>query len=140
MERSEPPPLGCLAEDRQTGIEGRAQRGERSEKGDLDAGHYALYAHLRPGSVAVRPGRRVSAGELLGRVGNSGNTSQPHLHFHVMDRPSPLDANGLPYVFDQFQLEATVDLTADSPQPIFIPAPRTRRALLPMTGDLLGFR
>jgi hypothetical protein len=104
----------------------------------LDDHRFALYAHVQPGSLRVRPGDRVR-GDVLALVGNTGNSSMPHLHFHVMDRPSPLDANGLPYVFDHFQLEATVDLSAADPQPVFVPAPRERHALLPMDGDLLGF-
>ena len=39
---------------------------------------------------------------MLGLLGNSGNTDTPHLHFHVMDGPSPLLSNGLPYVFTSF--------------------------------------
>ncbi len=46
---------------------------------------YAHYAHLKPGSLRVRVGQRVRAGEKLGLVGNSGNSSEPHLHFHVQD-------------------------------------------------------
>ena len=106
----------------------------------LDDGRFALYAHVQPGSLRVRPGDRVRRGDVLALVGNTGNSSMPHLHFHVMDRPSPLDANGLPYVFDRFELEATVDLNADAPQPVFVNGPRGRHALLPMAGDLLGFR
>jgi hypothetical protein len=105
----------------------------------LADGRFALYAHVQPGSLRVRPGDRVRRGDVLALVGNTGNSSMPHLHFHVMDRPSPLDSNGLPYVFDRFQLEATVDLNADDPQPIFVEGPRSRRALLPMNGDLLAF-
>jgi hypothetical protein len=59
-------------------------------------GPYALFAHLQKNSVANKG--PVKAGDLLGYVGNSGNTSAPHLHFHVMDGPSPLLSNGLPYV------------------------------------------
>ena len=105
----------------------------------LDGGRFALYAHMQPGSLRVRPGDRVERGDVLRLVGNTGNSSMPHLHFHVMDRPSPLDANGLPYVFDRFDLEATVDLTADNPQPAFVPPPQDRRDLLLMTGDLVAF-
>ena len=54
----------------------------------------ALYAHLRSGSLAVREGDRVDPGMLIGRVGNSGNTTMPHLHFHVMDGPDPFTADG----------------------------------------------
>jgi hypothetical protein len=105
----------------------------------LGDGRFALYAHMQPGSLRVHAGDRVERGDVLGLVGNTGNSTMPHLHFHVMDRASPLDANGLPYVFDRFDLEATVDLTADDPQPAFVPAPQARRELLPMTGDLLAF-
>jgi murein DD-endopeptidase MepM/ murein hydrolase activator NlpD len=49
-----------------------------------------LYAHLQAGSIKVKEGDRVKRGDLLGLVGNSGNTSAPHLHFHVMDGPSAL--------------------------------------------------
>jgi len=69
---------------------------------DLGNGLYALYAHLQKGSVAVRLGQRVRRGELIGLVGNSGNSSAPHLHFHVMDGPSPMTSEGVPYVIDAF--------------------------------------
>jgi hypothetical protein len=49
----------------------------------------ALYAHLREGSILVRKGQSVEAGERLASVGNSGNSTMPHLHFHVMDRTDP---------------------------------------------------
>jgi hypothetical protein len=106
----------------------------------LDDHRFALYAHVQPGSLRVHPGDRVRRGDVLALVGNTGNSSMPHLHFHVMDRASPLDANGLPYVFDHFELEATVDVNADDPQPVFVPAPQARHDLLPMEGDLVGFR
>jgi hypothetical protein len=73
----------------------------------MDNGAYALFAHMQPGSVTVSKGAKVKRGHILGKVGNSGNTSAPHLHFHVMDGPSPLLSNGLPYVIDQFTMTAT---------------------------------
>ncbi len=69
---------------------------------DLGDGHYALYAHMIKGSVAVGPGARVQRGQQIGRVGNSGNSQAPHLHFQLMDGPSTLAANGLPYVFQRY--------------------------------------
>ena len=54
----------------------------------------ALYAHLRCGSVRVRTGQAIASGELLGEVGNSGNSTMPHLHFHLMDGPDPFTAAG----------------------------------------------
>jgi hypothetical protein len=69
-------------------------------------GSFVLYAHLQPGSVAVKPGDKVKRGDRLGKVGNTGNSQAPHLHLHVMDGPSPLLSNGLPYVFQEFTATA----------------------------------
>ncbi len=71
---------------------------------DLGGGNYALYAHLQPGSVKVHAGEKVTAGQVIGLVGNSGNTVAPHLHFQVMSGPLSLAANGLPYEIDSFQI------------------------------------
>jgi Peptidase family M23 len=75
---------------------------------DLGGGRYAFYAHLRKGSIAVRPGDRVQRGQVLGKVGNTGNTSAPHLHFHVMDGPSVLGSEGIPYVIDRFSFAGKI--------------------------------
>ena len=69
---------------------------------DLGNGFFANYAHFQPGSVRVQVGDRVQPGDVLGLVGNSGNSLAPHLHFHVSDGPSPLAAQGLPYLIDSF--------------------------------------
>jgi Peptidase family M23 len=69
---------------------------------DLGNGHYALYAHLAPNSVKVVQGQRVRQGDVLGLVGSSGNSSEPHLHFQVSDGPNPLASNGVPYLIGQF--------------------------------------
>ncbi|MEQ9618519.1 MAG: M23 family metallopeptidase [Deltaproteobacteria bacterium] len=71
---------------------------------DLGDGRYALYAHLKPGSVRVKEGDTVKQGQVIGLLGNTGNTSAPHLHFHVMDGHATLGSNGLPYVIDEFDL------------------------------------
>ena len=73
---------------------------------DLGTGHYALYAHLQPGHIRVHTGDSVKRGEILGLVGNSGNSVAPHLHFHVMSTASPLAANGLPYEIDGYRVTA----------------------------------
>lgn len=62
-------------------------------------GPYVAIAHLQRGSVAVAVGDRVRAGEEVARVGNSGNSSEPHIHLHVMDRARPGSALGQPFVF-----------------------------------------
>ncbi|MFJ9980109.1 M23 family metallopeptidase [Streptomyces cyaneofuscatus] len=66
---------------------------------DLGDGTYAAYAHVRRGSLKVAAGDRVRAGQEIGRVGNSGNTTEPHLHFHLMDGPDPDDARGVPFTW-----------------------------------------
>jgi hypothetical protein len=71
---------------------------------DLGDGVFAFYAHMQKGSIAVTPGARVKRGQVLGKLGNTGNTSGPHLHFHLMDGPSVLGSNGIPYVIDSFDL------------------------------------
>ena len=70
---------------------------------------YALYAHLQAGKIAVKIGEKVKAGARIGRLGNSGNSSAPHLHFGLLDRPDLLTGNSLPFVIDQFELTAKVD-------------------------------
>jgi murein DD-endopeptidase MepM/ murein hydrolase activator NlpD len=68
-------------------------------------GTSALYAHLAPGSVAVTRGQQVRAGEVLGRVGHSGNSTAPHLHFQLMDSADPLQAKGIPCAFAEYLVE-----------------------------------
>jgi hypothetical protein len=60
---------------------------------------HALYAHLAPGSVTVNVGETIAAGALVGRVGHSGNSTAPHLHFQLMDRADPVTAQGIPCAF-----------------------------------------
>jgi hypothetical protein len=71
-------------------------------------GHYAFYAHLQPGTIRVKAGQTVKVGQVLGLLGNSGNSNAPHLHFHVMDSPHPLASNGMPYRFSSFKVEGTL--------------------------------
>jgi hypothetical protein len=64
---------------------------------------YVVLAHLRSGSPQVDVGARVVAGEQLATCGNSGNSTQPHVHVQVMDASDPLDADGLPMVFENYR-------------------------------------
>ncbi|MGW2300459.1 M23 family metallopeptidase [Streptomyces sp. NPDC001809] len=66
---------------------------------DLGDGTYAMYAHLRRGSLAVRAGDRVAAGQELARCGNSGNSTEPHVHFQLMDGPDLDTASGVPFTW-----------------------------------------
>lgn len=70
---------------------------------DLGGGRYAFYAHLQPGSQRVHVGDHVRRGQPLALLGNTGNSDAPHLHFHISNANSPLGAEGLPYVFADYQ-------------------------------------
>jgi hypothetical protein len=74
---------------------------------DLGGGRYALYAHMQPGKMRVHSGETVTRGQVLGLVGNSGNSLAPHLHFHVANIALPLAANGLPYEIDSYRVTAS---------------------------------
>jgi murein DD-endopeptidase MepM/ murein hydrolase activator NlpD len=111
---------------------------------DLGRGRYALYAHLKTGSVRVHAGRHVLQGQVLGRVGNTGNSTAPHLHFQVMDAPDALASNGLPYVFGHFRLAGRttnlVQVREDNEPANIVPAgPTRRRGVLPLQGDVVTF-
>jgi murein DD-endopeptidase len=71
---------------------------------DLGGGRFAVYEHLKPGSVRVRLGDRVRRGEVVGQVGFTGDSTGPHLHLHVGDAASPLAAEGRPFVFGRFEV------------------------------------
>jgi len=78
---------------------------------DHGGGVFTFYAHMQPGSVRVEPGQQVEAGDELGLLGNTGNTSAPHLHFHAMTGSSPIASDGIPYTFDVFGLAGKIDET-----------------------------
>ena len=114
---------------------------------ELDDGVDAIYAHLKPGSVEVETGDTVDKGEVIARTGNSGSSTGPHLHFQLMDRPSALVANGVPYVFDEFtvtgQSPPVEQLIQSDPQadPVVVDTatagPRTDE--LPLGRDVVEF-
>ncbi len=79
---------------------------------DLGDGRYANYAHLQRGTIIVKPGDQVESGQRLAKIGNSGQTGVPHLHFHVMDRPLLAEAVGLPYEFESFDVQGVADLNS----------------------------
>lgn len=67
---------------------------------------YGYYGHLKPFSVTVKAGQRVRAGDPIGEVGNSGDSFEPHLHFHVMNNPDPAEADGIPLVFENWKAQS----------------------------------
>lgn len=114
---------------------------------DLGAGHFAFYAHLKPGSVLVQTGDTVTRGQQLAEAGNTGSSDGPHLHFHVMDGPSVLASDGLPYVFAEFDVtgrmppldEASSYYQAQEPVPLDTTAAGERQDELPLGGDVVAF-
>lgn len=71
---------------------------------DLGQHHYALYAHLQSESIHLKRGDRVRLGQVIGQVGNSGNSVAPHLHFQLMEGELSLGSNGLPYEVTSFSV------------------------------------
>jgi murein DD-endopeptidase len=71
---------------------------------DIGNGLFAFYAHMQPGSLRVKVGDKVHRGDVLGLLGNSGNSSEPHLHFQICNANSELGSEGLPYALPSFEL------------------------------------
>ena len=103
---------------------------------DIGDGRFAFYAHLKPGSLRVRQGERVKRGQVVGLVGNSGNSTEPHLHFHIMDGMSPLGSEGVPYAIETFDL---VGRCARILQECTRTEPQRRRRELPMANAMVRF-
>jgi len=70
---------------------------------ELQDGQFAFYEHLKPGSITVKRGDTVRRGQVIGALGFSGDSTGPHLHFHIADGASPHEAEGLPFAFDHFR-------------------------------------
>ncbi|HEY6571782.1 MAG TPA: M23 family metallopeptidase, partial [Candidatus Eisenbacteria bacterium] len=69
---------------------------------DHGGGEYSFLAHFKRGSLVVKPGDKLLAGQLLGLAGNSGNTSEPHLHYHLQDGSAFPDVESMPAEFRDF--------------------------------------
>lgn len=69
---------------------------------------YAFYAHIQPGSFKVKQGDKVAAGTVIGSLGNTGNSTAPHLHFGLVDRPDFLNGEGLPFVILRFTVTGRI--------------------------------
>lgn len=109
---------------------------------DIGGGRYADYAHLIPGSLTVRPGDRVRRGDVIGLVGNSGNSTEAHLHFHITDGPSFVAANGVPYAFDAVTIRSiTAGDVGDDDFRILVTddPPYHARLEMVLNNDLLDF-
>lgn len=89
---------------------GRTRRGNGAGNHvvlEIARGEYLFIAHLRPGSIIVGPGQQIAAGQTVGAVGNSGNTSEPHVHVHLQDTPVPDLGEGIPFYFSDYLARST---------------------------------
>ncbi len=103
---------------------------------DIGGGKYAFYAHLQPGSIKVKVGDRVRRGQVIGLVGNSGNSTEPHLHFHISDGNSPLGSEGVPYRQESFEIVGrctTFNIGCQRSDPV------TKKGEVPLTNLLIRF-
>jgi hypothetical protein len=111
---------------------------------DLGKGHFAFYGHLQPDSLRVKVGDRVRQGQALALLGNSGDSSGPHLHFHITNANSPLGAEGVPYVYSEFDVQGTVAslevvLNGEGWRPAPNASADTRRRELPVEYAVVRF-
>lgn len=108
----------------------------------LDIGAYVYYSHLKAGSLKVKRGQRVARGEVIALVGNTGDSTAPHLHLHVADREDPLHSEGVPFAFDRYTFLGTPDVTSVATEArVQWPAAQTTTvtSALPSENDGIGF-
>ena len=103
---------------------------------DIGGGYYAFYAHLKPGSLRVKLGDKVKRGQVVGLVGNTGNSTDPHLHFHISDANSPLGSEGVPYRLDSFEIVGHCGALSGNCQRS---APVARKGEQPLANTLVRF-
>ena len=103
---------------------------------ELGGGRYAFYAHVRPGSIRVKLGERVKQGAVLAKLGNSGNSTEPHLHFHLADAIAPLGSEGLPYVHPSVEIVGACTTIGSGCR--WTP-PVRRSRIMPFANDLVRF-
>lgn len=105
---------------------------------DIGGGRFAFYAHMQPGSLRVKVGDRVKTGDVLGLVGNTGNSSEPHLHFDICDASSMLACEGLPYAFASF--EVTGDASGEGAGMKALSPPVTRTMEIPAEDEVVTLK
>ena len=101
---------------------------------------YATYAHLKPGSLRVAMGQRVTRGQVIGLVGNTGASGAPHLHFQLSEAPDAT-SDGVPYAHDGFEVVARCQQTGPTlgDQTCAHVPPEMHRGEIPLQGMLVRF-
>jgi hypothetical protein len=101
---------------------------------------FAIYMHLHPGSLTVKVGDVVKAGAPLAKIGNTGPSMGPHLHFGISDKPDFFAGRSLPFVFDRFTAVGAADLDASQADHLVIlPHSREVRSAYPLDGSILNY-
>ena len=101
---------------------------------------FALYVHLHPGSLTVKVGEVVKAGATLAKIGNTGPSMGPHLHFGLSDKPDFFAGRSLPFVFDSFTLVGAVDFdTSEGDRVVIVPDSREVRLAYPLYGGIQNY-
>jgi len=98
---------------------------------------FAVYYHLAPGSPSVKVGDRVSKGQEIALLGNSGNSSAAHLHFQVSRTPLIFSSDSVPYEIEEFTLVGQID--GETGKMIDAPGPGVRTNELPLALDIIDF-
>src|SRR6185437_8761961 len=101
---------------------------------------FALYAHLHPGSLVVKVGDVVKAGAPLAKIGNTGPSMGPHLHFGLSDKPDFFAGRSLPFVFDRFTTVGSVDFdVSKGDRLVILPHSREVRLAYPLYGGIQNY-
>jgi hypothetical protein len=117
---------------------------------DIGNGAYAFYAHLLKGSLRVKLGDKVTKGQVVAKLGNTGNANASHLHLQIMNGPSAIASPSIPYVIDSFDYQGQISpqrfyeadnyLTGNFFGPDLHRTPQARTNQLPMAWAIINFR
>lgn len=107
---------------------------------EIGSGLYVGYAHMRPGTITVKPGEQVYRGQVLGRLGNTGNSDEPHLHLQICNAPSFLICEGVPMEFKRMSLAAYhIDQRGNTPVKLTVKGTRDASGEEPLENEMASF-
>jgi murein DD-endopeptidase MepM/ murein hydrolase activator NlpD len=102
-------------------------------------GQYAAYVHMQTGSVRVKVGQRLRTGQVIGLLGNSGNSTGPHLHLGIQDSPSILESDSLPFEVGSFTVQGTGGLGSQPGTVTVTGKPHRATLSEPLAGSVVDF-